>query len=236
MTIIPKFVKLRSPCTAMSAQHKTVHFVRHCQSTWNEAVHIFKLTRFDKELQTEECLDAPLSAFGEEQASKAKQKIQALNAEVAITSPFTRAIETCIRTHRDQNVVATPLCGEIGDSICDIGRMKENLVEMYPAIDFSCVPLKVWWYVDEKLKDQLTDPRKCYEWVLNNGTFQVGETTTDCHFQRRIERFYEFLQRRNESNIVVFSHSYFLRNFLFKYYGRPTSEILLNGEILTYSL
>ena len=232
--IIPKF---QPQYTAMlSAQHKTVHFVRHCQSTWNEAVYILKLTRLDKELQTEEYVDAPLSAFGEEQASKAKQKIQALNAEVAITSPFTRAIETCIRTYGDQNVVATPLCGEIGESICDIGRMKENLVELYPTIDFSSVPSDVWWYVDEKLKDQLTDPRKCYEWVLNNGTFYLGETSTDYSFQRRIELFYEFLQSRSESNIVVFSHSAFLRSFLLKHYGRPSSEKVPNGEILTYSL
>ena len=218
----------------MPSGNKTVHFVRHCQSTWNEAQDIFKLTRFDKELRSESYVDAPLTAFGEEQAAKAKRKIQELNAEIAITSPFKRAIETCIRTHGDKNVVVSHWCAERGESICDIGSTKDSLEKMYPVIDFSNLPPNVWWYVHEKLKDQLTDPRKCCEWVKNSENFTLGET--DCHFQGRLERFYEFLQSRNESNIVVFSHSLFLRNFLFKYFGRPVSQIFPNGEILTYTL
>lgn len=213
---------------------KTVHFVRHCQSTWNEAQHVFKLTHFDKELQSEAYIDAPLTAFGQEQAANIRQKIKDLQAEVAISSPFTRAIETCIRTHGNRNVVVTHWCAEFGESICDIGTKKENLEQTYPTIDFSNLPPDVWWYVDEKLKDVLTDPRKCYEWVLSNGTFKLGET--ESHFHRRLECFYEFLRNRTESNIVVFSHSMFLRHFLFKYYGRPVLKVIPNGESITCTL
>lgn len=218
----------------MPSGNKTVHFVRHCQSTWNVGHRVLNLTHSDKEMQSEALLDAPLSAFGEEQAAEIQQKIKDLNAEVAITSPYKRAIETCIRTYGEQNVVSTHWCGEIGESICDIGNTRDSLQKMYPKIDFSNLPQSVWWYVDEKLKDQLTDPRKCYEWVLNNGTFKLGET--EDHFQRRVERFYEFLQNRSESNVVVFSHSVFLRNFLFRYFGRPLLEKFPNGEIATYTL
>ena len=218
----------------MPTGKKTVHFVRHYQSTWNEAVHIFKLSREDKELQSEAYLDAPLSAYGEEQATSIKQKIQALNAEIAITSPYRRTIETCLRSYGSQNVVVSHWCGERGESLCDIGSTRYSLEKMFPMLDFSNLPSNVWWYVEESLKDQLTDQRKCYEWILNNGTLLMGET--DDHFQQRIERFYAFLQSRNEANIVVFSHSLFLRNFLFKYFGRPVSQSLPNGSINTYYL
>ena len=56
-------------------------------------MHIYKLSRTDKELQSEAYLDAPLSAHGEEQATNIKQKILALNAEIAITSPYRRTID-----------------------------------------------------------------------------------------------------------------------------------------------
>lgn len=220
----------------MLSGKKTVHFVRHFQCTWNETEEKFKLTRLDKRLQSEEFVDAPLSAFGEEQADSIRQKIQDLNAEVAITSSLRRAIESCIRSYGDQNVLASHLCAEIGESLCDIGTKKENLVKMYPSIDFNNLPSNVWWFVEEKLKGQLTDPKKCYDFVLNNGTFKLGETFTGSHFQGRIERFYDLLQSQHESNIVVFSHSGFLRSFLFKYYGRPFTQTIQNGEILTYSL
>ena len=213
---------------------KTVHFVRHYQSTWNEAQHVFNLSRKDKEMQSEAFLDAPLSAYGEEQATNLKQKILELNAEVAITSPFRRTIETCLRSHGSQNVVVSHWCGERGESLCDIGNTKDSLQNMYPMLDFSDLPENVWWYVEESLKDQLTDQRKCYEWIVTNGTFLMGEA--DQHFQRRIERFHSFLQSRTESNIVVFSHSMFLRNYLNKYYGRPLMQGLPNGSISTYSL
>lgn len=213
---------------------KTVHFVRHCQSTWNEAQHVFKLSREDEEMQSEAYLDAPLSAYGEEQATDIKQKILELNAEVAITSPFRRTIETCLRSYGSQNIVVSHWCGEWGEYLCDIGNTKDSLEKMYPMLDFSDLPENVWWYVEKSLKDQLTDQRKCYEWIVTNGTFLMGET--DEHFQRRIEQFYAFLQSRNETNIVVFSHSTFLRNFLNKYYGRPVMQMLPNGSISTYSL
>lgn len=213
---------------------KTVHFVRHYQSTWNEAQHVFKLSREDEEMQSEAYLDAPLSAYGEEQATDIKQKILELNAEVAITSPFRRTIETCLRSYGSQNVVVSHWCGERGEHLCDIGNTKDSLQKMYPMLDFSDLPENVWWYVEERLKDQLTDQRKCYEWIVTNGTFLMGET--DEHFQRRIKQFYAFLQSRNETNIVVFSHSTFLRNFLNKYYGRPVMQMLPNGSISTYSL
>lgn len=66
-------------------------------------------------------------------------------------------------------------CVEFGELICDIGIKKENFEQMYLMIDFSNLFLDVWWYVDEKLKDVLIDLRKCYEWVLSNGIFKLGE-------------------------------------------------------------
>ena len=94
----------------MLSGKKTVHFVRHFQSTWNETEEKFKLTRLDKRLQSEEFVDAPLSAFGEEQADSIRQKIQDLNAEVAITSPLRRAIESCIRSSTEIKTFLLHIC------------------------------------------------------------------------------------------------------------------------------
>ena len=58
-------------------------------------------------------MDAPLSSFGEEPAAHLQEKIQALNAEIAITSPLSSAIETCIRSYGVKNVVASHLCAEL---------------------------------------------------------------------------------------------------------------------------
>ena len=153
-----------------------------------------------------------------------------MNAEIAITSPLSRAIETCIRSYGVKNVVASHLCAELGDTICDIGKMKDTLEKKYPSIDFSCLPSTVWWYVDEKLKDQLTDPRKqCYAWVLLHG--KCGLRETYCHFHRRIEEFREFLQSLCESNIIVYTWC-FMRGFFHKYYNRPFQQIVRNVEFV----
>ena len=58
--------------------------------------HVLKLTHADKELQSEAYIYALLNTFIQEQAAKVKRKIQGLKAEVTISSPFKRAIETCI--------------------------------------------------------------------------------------------------------------------------------------------
>ena len=67
--------------------NKRIHFVRHGQSTWNEAEEIFKFTRFDKEMQKLDKMDAPLSSFGEEPAAHLQEKIQALNADLLSLHP-----------------------------------------------------------------------------------------------------------------------------------------------------
>lgn len=224
-------IRLKTLAT-MPNDEKTVHFVRHCQSTWNEAQNVFKIPR--KDLHSEAYLDCPLSALGEEQVTTLQPKVKALNAEIAITSPFTRAIQTCLGSYGSQNVVVSHWCGERGESLCDIGNTRDSLERMYPTLDFSELPPNVWWYVDENLRDQLTDQRKCYEWLLNNGTFLMGET--DDYFQQRLKRFHAFLRSRNETNILVFSHSMFLRSFLNKYYERPVTQYLPNGSITTYKL
>ena len=58
--------------------------------------HVLKLTHADKEFQSEAYIYALSNTFIQEQAAKVKRKIQGLKAEVTISSPFKRAIETCI--------------------------------------------------------------------------------------------------------------------------------------------
>lgn len=52
---------------------------------------------------------------------------------------------------------------------------------MYLMFDFSDLLLNVWWYVEEGLKEQLMDQKKCYEWLVINGIFLLGEI--DEYFQ-----------------------------------------------------
>ena len=212
----------------MSSVAKTVYFIRHGQSTFNEASHVGKLYP-NADLRSKIFVDAALTPTGEQQALEAKAVLHDLNIEVAITSPFQRALQTCQLAHGEENVVVNHLCGERLESACDIGSPPAELKKLFPALDFSDIP-KTWWYTgvhDEKTQEESIK----WFWGQPKGVCEPDE-----HLASRIHRFHQFLSDRSEKKIAVFSHSMFLREFLHACFGRPIDQMIRNCEVISYSL
>ena len=209
-----------------AANEKVVHFVRHGQSTFNEASHVGKLYP-EADLKSTFFLDADLTSKGEQQALDAAQILHDLKAELAITSPFRRALRTCQLAYGKSNVIVNHWCGERFESICDIGSNTSDLKQLFPAFDFSDVP-DVWWYTGDQ-KHQTA--KATTEWFSG---LPRGFHEPDQHLLYRVEQFHKFLQRRSERSIAVFAHSMFLKRFLNVHFGRPLNEYFPNCQVISY--
>lgn len=208
----------------MSLQ-RTIHFVRHAESTFNEIHH----RNLGRPAPTDLYLiDAPLSAKGEQQAKQVKEELSKLNVDLAICSPFQRAISTCLLAHGSHNVLISPLCRERFESVCDIGTTKDVLVRNYPYWDFSLVENNVWWYVGKQI---VTDQESAIKWWQSDDY----SVESDEFLKDRASKFYQFLLSRPEKNIVVFSHSHFLRKFLRWHFGIQNINIR-NAEVVSLPL
>jgi len=111
--------------------------------------------------------DNPLTPRGIEQASAALRSClrSIVETEVAaggglfdavVTSPMTRAIETCL--YSTDGLLGSgvsprvePLCTERGSSVCDRGSARTTLEARFPALDFAALgTADVWWDEDEE--------------------------------------------------------------------------------------
>ncbi|KXJ17415.1 putative phosphatase SPAC5H10.03 [Exaiptasia diaphana] len=209
----------------MSFQLKQIHFVRHAESTFNEIHHRNTAKPAPRDLSL---IDAPLSAKGEQQAKQLKEQISKLNVDLAICSPFQRAMSTCLLAHGSRNVLISPLCSERLESVCDIGTTKDVLVKNYPYWDFRLVENNVWWYVGQQ---NITDQESAIKWWQSDDySVESDEVLKD-----RASRFYHLLLSRPERSIAVFSHSHFLRKFLRWHFGVQNINIQ-NAEVVSLPL
>ena len=111
--------------------------------------------------------DNPLTPRGIEQASAALRSClrSIVETEVAaggglfdavVTSPMTRAIETCLYSTDGLlgpgvSPRVEPLCTERGSSVCDRGSARTTLEARFPALDFAALgTADVWWDEDEE--------------------------------------------------------------------------------------
>ncbi len=163
-----------------------VWLLRHGYSLWQER---YDIAQVDPGGMT----DAGLHDRGWRQARAAAVEVARLRQDLAVTSPYTRAIQTALalfeRTPTPIHV--EPLAGErVGDS-CDIGRAPSELARDFPTLDFGRLTER-WWYdgpVDAR--GIPVEPR----WLL----------------AARAQAFAEWVRTREEESIVVVSHSGFLR-------------------------
>lgn len=202
---------------------KTVHFIRHGESTWNVCRRQLKLNDLPQQ-DRPVLVDAPLSFKGMQQANALKETIEKLKPEIAVTSPYTRTLQTLLRSYGSENVVVTPLCREFMAASCDnIGLPASCLKLIYPCFDFSSLD-ETWWYIQDNIKSQ---PKAVN--LLTQGELAVEDKE---QFAARAEEFYKFLCQRPECNIAVYSHNDFLMFFLSKYCGITTAHIS-NGEVFS---
>ena len=181
---------------------KTVHLIRHAQSTFNAAV---ELTGVDPMHP-----DARLSPLGRQQVEEARSELAALDHELIVTSPLTRAIETAVGLFGGGRapIVVEPLAREWLCSSCDVGRSPRALAAAYPDLVFDHLE-DPWWHVGA------CDP---------NGIPVEPEEA----LLSRVTAFRTWLVARPERAITVVSHG----GFLFRLSGQSFA----NCGLVTWSL
>lgn len=201
---------------------KKVHFIRHGESTWNVCRRQLKLNDRFPQQERPVIVDAPLSFKGMEQATKLKEKIDSIKPEIAVSSPYSRTLQTCLTSYGSDKVVITPLCGEFMTGSSDnIGMPASCLKVMFPMFDFASLD-EIWWYMPDGIKSQ---PEAVN--LLTQGKLTKEDQQ---HFESRAKEFHKFLCERPERNIAVYSHNDFLVFFLSKYFDIKTVHIA-NGEV-----
>jgi glucosyl-3-phosphoglycerate phosphatase len=117
---------------------KTVHLIRHGQSTFN-AIH--ETTGHDPLIY-----DAPLSPLGHTQVAAAAKAYSDVRYDIIFTSPLTRAIQTA----KGIFGAATPLVvnashSEWANWSCNMGRRATELSADFPDLDFNHLEGD-WWH------------------------------------------------------------------------------------------
>lgn len=161
---------------------KSVFLIRHGESTFNA---IYAQTLVDPWL-----IDAPLSPKGEAQVESARDKAQALAAELVVSTPFTRALQTARGLFGESHpLVIETLHRERVTASCDIGRSPRLLAAEFPGLCFDHLG-DPWWHCEDV--DDNGIPNEPLEVV-----------------QERIAQFRDWLRARPEQRIAVVGHSAF---------------------------
>ena len=204
----------------MEKTKKVIYFVRHGESITNIA--------FNETGTKLVCFDPPLSAKGRKQARLCAKELMELEKEfdLIISSPLTRAIETCKlylkksnQKKREINIMKSArerliTCDDIGSSKYVLMKKFTNLKfieemenEEVFSIDFSkknryfnfTAKIKVWY--TEKFK---TTKEVCHSFLENPWRESLKE------LDERVKTFKQFLMERSEKRILVFTHGDFL--------------------------
>jgi broad specificity phosphatase PhoE len=122
---------------------KTIHLIRHGQSTFNAA---YEATGIDP-LH----VDARLTALGHAQVAAARDQVGGEAYELIVTSPFTRAIETTLGIFGgpQRPILVEALHRECLASSCDVGRSPTDLAGDFPGLSFAHLD-DPWWHEGEE--------------------------------------------------------------------------------------
>lgn len=116
-----------------------------------------------------------------------------LKVEIVFVSPLTRCLETATHifsgTNKKLVAIEEIIEYEQANEYCNKRKPKSKLQELFPHIDFSLI--------SEEPKYWKEDGRE-----------------TLFELKKRSEDFRNFIEKRNEKNICVVSHSTFLKEFL----------------------
>lgn len=181
---------------------KTVHLIRHGQSTFNAFMSLHGRDPM--------YFDAPLSPLGEEQAARLVNHFRAVDVELVVTTPFTRAIQTASAGFREKDVplLVSPHHRELLAASCDVGRSPNLLANEFPELDFTALS-DPWWHVEAD----------------HPGPF-AREPEAD--FMERMKRFKGWIASRPEQDIAVVGHGMFFYHL--------TGTFLENAEVMTISM
>jgi glucosyl-3-phosphoglycerate phosphatase len=164
---------------------KTIHLIRHGQSTANAG---FAETGLDPGV-----VDARLSELGEEQVRQTHVLLRDVHYDLIVASPLTRAIQTASGIFMGRTttpMVIEPLHRELLGNTGDKGRAPHHLKADFPHLDFDHLP-DVWWHAEGELDHR----------GLHIETLDV--------MAQRIETFKFWLLKRPEKRIAVVGHGLF---------------------------
>ena len=187
----------------------TLLLVRHGQSMHN----ISSVAEHSDTGADESLYDAPLSPLGKQQVAALAGHEELATAELIITSPLTRAVQTLYgafpRAPSDcpAPVEVWALAAEHLTDSCDIGSGASALAKVFPRLaqQFRTLP-EVWWYTDEETsKSDALDSRNRFR----DSGFMEPELT----LIHRVAAFADEIRARPEQTIAVFGHSDYF-NFL----------------------
>ncbi|MEO5374856.1 MAG: phosphoglycerate mutase family protein [Alphaproteobacteria bacterium] len=184
---------------------QTVHLIRHGQSTFNAAC--AAVPWVDPML-----IDAPLSERGWREVAALRTRAPALEVDLVVTSPLTRAIQTALGAFADGRapIVVEPLLRESLESSCDVGRSPSVLAETFPMLRFDHL-VDPWWHTDG------TERRETIQ--------RPFSPEPQSAVMARIAAFRAWLRQRAEPTLAVVGHGTFF-NLL-------TGVRLDNCEVLT---
>jgi len=200
--------------TTATTQVRTIHFMRHAEATHNAAFHVQGRAAY-KDPQYH---DARLTEFGLAQCAAAQTKYNIAthlvpDIELVLVSPCTRATQTaleCFGGVLTDKKDAVPFIAleclreKAGQHPCDNRRAVSVLRHAFPAIDYSQM-------------DEDAD-------VYGEMTLGVEHRETNAMITQRTHDFFDWLHTRNETNIVVVTHSAFL-SCLFNHVVQCTSDV-----------
>ena len=203
----------------------TLLLVRHGQSMHNiSSVAQHSDTGADATLY-----DAALSPLGEQQVEALVGHAELASAELVITSPLTRAVQTLFGAFprapaECPPVEVWPLAAEHLTDSCDIGSGAAALAKAFPSLAHQMRALpEVWWYTDEETST--TDAMDSRTRFRDSG-FMEPELT----LIKRVAAFADELRARPERVIAVFGHSDYF-NFLMENHCGVADYWLENAEV-----
>ena len=204
---------------------KIVHFIRHAEGTHN----------VNQEYRSKINLDAPLTEKGRQQCQELAQKIATAqqgplfqlreSAEIIVTSPLTRCIQTATLSfpsllEKGIPMVAHEMVRETVNYNCDRRRTIQQITKEHAHIDYSHVNDNhdvIWDHYEKRFG--------CDE--TYTGHRESGEIHT---VAERGRSFFEWLAKQPYKHVVVCTHSAFLR--CIKNYGNNPEEGPLGVPLL----
>ncbi|DAZ93811.1 TPA: hypothetical protein N0F65_008570 [Lagenidium giganteum] len=210
--------KRRSADMASNDSAKTLYCIRHGESTFNEWRKRSILTFSWVFVRDPMIIDAPLSAKGEQQALALSEKLQSqsLHAkiEVVVMSPLTRAIQTAMGAFKDVQVPmqAEPLCREMLDTACDIGRQPQELARVFASPLLQLDHVEQYWWLPESKRPPTVPESAMKTPATSDEVMPLRETSED--LDRRIGAFVQTLAAMPQQHIAVVGHSSFFKRML----------------------
>ncbi|CAK4151358.1 unnamed protein product, partial [Aphanomyces euteiches] len=169
-------------------------------------------------------IDARLNAKGKQQVSALRRpsterielaQVQALHQrvlekklhesiQVVITSPLTRAIETALGGFEGTGIPiqVNPLCREMLDASCDVGRQPAELAREFEARGVDMSKLSEYWWLNTPTDETKIIPHTPKELKA------LKETMND--MEARVRRFLAEIEALPESTLAVVCHGDFI--------------------------